>query len=33
MEVRNDAGVVIGDALDLLNHAVSRWEEVLVRFP
>jgi len=32
MEVRNDAGVVIGDALDLLNHAVSRWEDVLGQF-
>lgn len=33
MEVRNDAGVVIGDALELLNRAVSRWEDVLEQFP
>lgn len=33
MEVTNGAGVVVGDALELLEYAVSRWEEVLAQLP
>lgn len=32
VDIRNSTGVVIGDALDLLDRAIARWQEVFARF-